>query len=325
MTHVYGASLDVPRIATYDVLNNTSLQLAGSVFARGRCFNRTSAFVLASKRFPHHVFSASWPGPRACGMSSYTNPAGGLMDMAQSWSYGYSSGVRGMAFGWAYGQVLYTADTSGDAIWTHAFGFYGETYYMGRYPLPGGAQPRHIATHPYGKYLYASLDGAGAVGVYLLDPYMGVVKSNDSRYSLIPPGRRLGRPGPVSPANGARRTRPRRLPDVGGHALAEREISLGGRQGPGGNELRRVLVVFPPGRRRLGGQEDVHRAHERHKRGARLDHAGVVGRGVAGGDGFRQRLRADVEDERGQADGRGGRLQHRGAHGPGRHIRRRVL
>jgi len=192
MTHLYGASLDVPRITTYDVLNSTTLQLGGSVFARGKCFNRTAAFVLASKRFPHYVFSASWPGPRACGMSSYTNPAGGLMDVAQSWSYGVSSGVRGMAFGWAYGQVLYAADTAGDAIWTHAFGIYGETYFMGRYPVVSGSRPRHIATHPYGKYLFASLDGMGAVAAYVLDPYMGVVMSNESKYSLIPPGRPLG-------------------------------------------------------------------------------------------------------------------------------------
>ena len=188
MTHLYAASLDVPRIATYDILNNTVAQLGGSVFARGRCFNRTAAFVLASKRFPHYVFSASWPGPYACGMSSYTNMAGGLMDMAQSWSYGPSSGIRGLAFGWGYGQTLYAADTAADAIWTHSFGFYGETYFEGRYPLPSGSRPRHVVTHPYGKYLYASLDGLGVVQAYVLDPYKQTVMRNESRYSLIPQG-----------------------------------------------------------------------------------------------------------------------------------------
>ncbi len=188
MTHVYGASLDVPRIATYDVLNNSALQLAGSVFARGRCFNRTAAFVLASKRFPHFVFSGSSPAPWGCGMSLYPNPAGGLMDMAQSWVYGRSTSVRGMAFGWGYGQVLYTADASGDAIWTHSFGLYGEVYFMGRYPVPEDSHPRHVVTHPFGKYLFASMEGSGQLVAYLLDPYLGLVVGNESIYSLIPQG-----------------------------------------------------------------------------------------------------------------------------------------
>jgi carboxy-cis,cis-muconate cyclase len=188
MSHVFAASLEAPRLATYDIINSSSLQLAGAAFSRGRCLNKTASYVLASKRFPHYVFSGSYPGPWACGMSSYTSPVGGLLDMASSWQYGFSSGVRGLAFGWGYGQVLYTADGDGDAIWTHSFGFYGETYFQGRYSVPTGLHPRHIVTHPFGKYLYASMEGGASVVPYVLDPYTSVVKRNESAVSLIPQG-----------------------------------------------------------------------------------------------------------------------------------------
>ncbi len=132
-----GVSLDMPQISTYDIVNNTVVQPAGAVVAKGRCVNRTAAYVVASKRFPHFVFSASWPGPGACGMSAYTGPGGGLADMASSWAYGNRSGIHGLALGWGINQIIYSADLSGDAIWTHGFGFYGEVYPVNRYtPSP---------------------------------------------------------------------------------------------------------------------------------------------------------------------------------------------
>ncbi len=194
MTHVYGASLDAPQIATYNVINNTVIQPAGAVVAKGKCANRTAAYIIASKRFPHLVFTASWPGPNACGMSAYANPMGDLADMASSWSYGNKSGIHGLAFGWGINQIIYSADLSGDAIWTQGFGFYGETYPVGKYSVPPGSHPRHIATHPFGKFLYAVMEGTNQLVSYILDPYVGVITRNDSTYSLLPPGKSaLGR------------------------------------------------------------------------------------------------------------------------------------
>jgi len=188
MTHVYGASMDVPRIATYDVVNNSAVQLSGTVTAKGKCANKTAAYLIASKRFPHYVFSASYPGPNSCGMTTYTSPKGVLSDVAQTWYYGNKSGIHGLAFGWGINQVLYTADLMADAIWTHSFGAYGEVYFMGRYAVAPGLRPRHIATHPFGKYLYAVMEGSNQLVPYVLDPYMGVIIRNESAYSLLPSG-----------------------------------------------------------------------------------------------------------------------------------------
>ncbi|KAK7959888.1 putative carboxy-cis-cis-muconate cyclase [Apiospora aurea] len=154
-TNVYGASLDKPAIASYEVVVNNSssssstgnadddggaattvtnvtLEFRKSVAAAGACANKTAAFVLPHPLFPR-VYTASWPGPDACAMALSTNPdptaptngsgGGGMLEaVIQTWRYdsqtNSSGGIHGLALDPA-GTALYSADLQGDAVWAH--------------------------------------------------------------------------------------------------------------------------------------------------------------------------------------------------------------
>ncbi|RYO89199.1 hypothetical protein DL766_003605 [Monosporascus sp. MC13-8B] len=94
---IYGASLYSSAIARYklttdpDESSKLQLRLTGSAT---NCDGQTSAFVLAGRQPPLGVYSASWPGPRACGAafpaSARDYDLGG--GPRYTWDYDASSG-----------------------------------------------------------------------------------------------------------------------------------------------------------------------------------------------------------------------------------------
>ncbi len=187
--NIYGASLQATRISSYGVTSNSTLQFVKSVAAGKRCAGHTSAFVLASDDAPYPVFAAAWPGPSGCGMSFTVDAAGSLDRLADSWAYTARSGVHGLAFGGADKSLLYSADLSADAIWTHKVSAAdAKVSAIGSYSLNAGSHPRHVVAHPNGAYVYAVLEAVDAVIAYKFDGNTQVVASEDSAYSLIPSG-----------------------------------------------------------------------------------------------------------------------------------------
>lgn len=188
VTRLYGASADATHLTSYAVVNSSYLQQTSTVEARGRCANTTAGYLMASRRFPNYVFTSSWSGGDACGQTSFVDPSGDLRGVSASWPYSNRSVVRGLELGRGYGLVLYSADQGADALWTHSYGLYGETYLLGRYNVPRGSGPRHLEAHAFGKYLYAVMATTNTLVPYLVDPYTGVVRYNDTAYALMPPG-----------------------------------------------------------------------------------------------------------------------------------------
>ncbi|KAH6848048.1 Lactonase, 7-bladed beta-propeller-domain-containing protein [Chaetomium sp. MPI-CAGE-AT-0009] len=201
--NIYGASLNETRIASYSVLNATTLELTRNISATGACFNTTSPFVIAMPTPPYHVFSGSWPAPNACGMSLSTSETGALTGVLDAWSYINASGIHGLALSPPLNrnpnqntttphQLLYSADLNGDLIWTHAIDLRtGSATEVSRFPMPGaaGAHPRHLAAHPNGARLYAVMEGDNSVAEYVLDDAGaggGAVAAEVVRHSLLP-------------------------------------------------------------------------------------------------------------------------------------------
>lgn len=189
--NIYGASLNVPRIANYRVLNATTLSLTRTIPASGACYNTTSAFVTAMPNEPYLAFSASWPGPNGCGMSFSVDANGTLTDVLDSWPYTNTSGVHGLALSpsnHSDKQLLYAADLNADTLWTHAINLTtGHATEIARYKLPyEGMHPRHIAAHPSGKYLYAVMEADNSLTQFTLNPTTGAVETDTLRYMLIP-------------------------------------------------------------------------------------------------------------------------------------------
>ncbi|KUJ20819.1 3-carboxy-cis,cis-mucoante lactonizing enzyme, partial [Mollisia scopiformis] len=143
----------------------------------------TSAFVLPSHSSPYSVYTGSWPGPNACGMAISTLPDGTLSNVSQSWKYGSKSAIHGMTFG----RNLYSADLSGDVLWTHKVNSNGTVEAVASYPMPeAGMHPRHIAAHPNGNYVYVVMEAGNEVVAYSVNSTTGIIETDVGTYSLIP-------------------------------------------------------------------------------------------------------------------------------------------
>ncbi|KAB5566264.1 Lactonase, 7-bladed beta-propeller-domain-containing protein [Coniochaeta sp. 2T2.1] len=177
-------------ISSYSVTSNHALTLSKSIPASGKCFNRTSAFAAASDAEPYRVVTGQWPGPDACGMSFDVFPNGTLDRVADSWGYANKSGVHGLALGKVKrkGQLLYSADLNGDAIWTHRIAEDGRAEVVGRFAVKNGSHPRHLAAHPGGERLYAVMEAGNRVASFTLRE-SGAVEEEEDSYSLIPNGK----------------------------------------------------------------------------------------------------------------------------------------
>ncbi|RYP05148.1 hypothetical protein DL764_004002 [Monosporascus ibericus] len=199
---IYGASLNSPTIARYklttDSGNSSTLQLrlTGSAV---NCGGQTSAFVLAGQQPPFDVYSASWPGPQACGAafpaSARDDDLGG--GPRYTWDYGASSGIHGLALG-ANGTTLYSADLKGNSVWTHRFvgaaaidggggvGGGGGIEEVGRLFARDESGPRHLVVHPAGRYLHVIMETANELVTYELDGDAREPRREASVFSVIP-------------------------------------------------------------------------------------------------------------------------------------------
>lgn len=169
--------------------DDLALKLVKSIPADKKCCNHTSAFVLASPEHPYHVVTGAWPGPNACGMSFGVHENGTLDQVIDTWSYAAKSGVHGLAFGDAASGLVHSADLNGDAIWTHMINPKdGRAKRVGRLAVKAGSHPRHLASHPNGKHLYAVMEAGNRVAAYSLDETTKAANEEESTYSLIPAG-----------------------------------------------------------------------------------------------------------------------------------------
>ncbi|KAK4150802.1 Lactonase, 7-bladed beta-propeller-domain-containing protein [Chaetomidium leptoderma] len=191
-TNIYATSLNESRIASYRVKNATEIELVKAIPASGACFNTTSAFITAMPTAPYYAFSGSWPGPNSCGMSFAADANGTLTSVADSWSYVNTSGVHGLALSpndrKDGRQLLYSADLSGDLLWTHAINKKtGKVKPVDRFPMSAsGMHPRHLVAHPNGQRLYTVMEGDNSVTQSELDPETGAVTKETIRHMLIP-------------------------------------------------------------------------------------------------------------------------------------------
>ena len=106
----------------------------------------------------------------------------------ETWKYSNNSGVHGLAFG-AEGDRLYSADLSGDGVWTHSIGTDGKVAAVGTLAMNRtGLHPRHIAAHSAGQRVYVVLEAGNAVIEYFLNEDTQAVETQVNSYSLIPAG-----------------------------------------------------------------------------------------------------------------------------------------
>ncbi len=114
--------------------------------------------------------------------------SGRLAAAIQNYTYSSSSGVHGVALN-PDSRFLYSADDSGNALWTHSIDpSTGKVTPVANLSGPSAkSDPRHVAVHPNGQYLYAVLEGASQIAQYAIDRTTGIPSLAKASHTLIKP------------------------------------------------------------------------------------------------------------------------------------------
>jgi carboxy-cis,cis-muconate cyclase len=193
---LYGTAFDTSGLSSYTVADGgNDLHLDVVLQTPTKCRSSdTSAYIIPH---PNHdvVYTAGWGGNPACYLVTSTHANGTLDRVGESGIYTNTSGIHGLALRPGSDQFLYAADTHTNIIWTHSILADGAL----SAPIPknvswDGKAPRHLATHPNGKWLYAVFEAGNSVSAYPLYSYShnitstsnGVPGNTTRRYSIIP-------------------------------------------------------------------------------------------------------------------------------------------
>jgi carboxy-cis,cis-muconate cyclase len=110
---------------------------------------------------------------------------GSLYDIAQNYTYANESGISAVALS-PNARFLYSADYSGDAIWTHWVDeVTGFLTYHSKLALPAGSAPSALVPHPMGQYLFTVLESSNELLVLSLGWNTALPAAN-ATYSLLP-------------------------------------------------------------------------------------------------------------------------------------------
>lgn len=144
---------------------------------------------MAATESPYAVYGSPFGGSADCGAVMSVDENGTLSELIQNYTYKSTSAVHGMAMNSA-NSILYSADDSGNTLWTHSVdNTTGELTYVASLAGPAtGADPRHVAVHPEGQYLYVILEGANELAQYSIDQSTGIPSFQNVTYPLIPSG-----------------------------------------------------------------------------------------------------------------------------------------
>ncbi|KAK8074978.1 3-carboxy-cis-cis-mucoante lactonizing enzyme [Apiospora hydei] len=183
---LYGTAWDVQPAAfvSYAVEDEgLTLTHQATVLAGGGCTG-SAIFVLAAVDPPYTVCGNLYYRDAQCGTVFATDPStGALVDgggggtgIVQNYTYDLpGSAVHGMTWSPAIANVVYSADTGGNAIWTHSRDKgTGALTPVDKLVLPvdeqgGHCGPRHLAVHRQGLYMYVVCEASSKIIQLWLD------------------------------------------------------------------------------------------------------------------------------------------------------------
>lgn len=123
-----------------------------------------------------------------CGSVMSVDDSGTLLATIQNYTYDTDSAVHGTAIS-PGSKFLFSADDAGNQLWSQSIDSTngGEVTFVSKLAGPSeGADPRHVAVHPNGTYIYVLLEGSSQVAQYTYDATTGVPTFSNVTYSLLP-------------------------------------------------------------------------------------------------------------------------------------------
>lgn len=121
-------------------------------------------------------------------MAISVDDAGTLQSTFANATYNSAGGVHGTGLS-ADNAFLYSADDMGNAVWVHSYdsttGVIEEVQYL---EAETGMNPRHLAVHPGGEWVYVDYEEGNAIAAYTRDTSTGELTYTNTSYSLLPAG-----------------------------------------------------------------------------------------------------------------------------------------
>ncbi|TVY59276.1 Carboxy-cis,cis-muconate cyclase, partial [Lachnellula cervina] len=186
--NLYGTSFSTaPAFVSYTLGNATDILYNSTLDIGGNCTSSKAIFVTAATEPPYAVYGTLFGSNADCGSVYSVDENGALSELIQNYTYKSTSGVHGMALD-SKNSFIYSADDSANTLWTHKVNSTtGELTLVGSVSGPvTGADPRHLAVHPEGQYLYVILEGANELAQYSIDQSTGIPSFENVTYPLIP-------------------------------------------------------------------------------------------------------------------------------------------
>jgi carboxy-cis,cis-muconate cyclase len=153
-----------------------------------RSDTRTRAiFLLAAQKPPYHVYCNPFYEHAGYGNVFSVDSSGNLASNIQNYEYSPKSAIHGMVFD-PKEEYLYSADMWDNKIWCHKKDAEtGKLELIGSVEAPKDHdQPRWVAMHPGGAYLYALMEHGNTLAVYLIDPRTRLPVYTQVSYPLVP-------------------------------------------------------------------------------------------------------------------------------------------
>ncbi|KAJ4385605.1 hypothetical protein N0V93_010034 [Gnomoniopsis smithogilvyi] len=183
---LYGTAYKSNGFLSYSLANGTSLTNTAWVPAGGNCTG-SPIFQVADTNPPYAVYGCYNGANSGCGSVMSVDDTGALVETIQNYTNDADSAVHGTAIS-PGSKFLFSADDAGNQLWAHSIdSTTGEVTFISKMDGPSeGADPRHVAVHPNGTYLYVLLEGSSEVAQYTYDATTGVPTFSNVAFSLLP-------------------------------------------------------------------------------------------------------------------------------------------
>jgi carboxy-cis,cis-muconate cyclase len=144
-------------------------------------------FISTSTTSPYTVFGVSYGGGCPT-LAISVDDSGTLQSSFANATYNSAGGVHGTALS-PNNDFLYSADDMGNAVWVHSYdsttGTVEEVQYL---EAATGMNPRHLAVHPAGEWVYVVYEEGNSIASYTRDLSTGELTFTNTTYSLLPSG-----------------------------------------------------------------------------------------------------------------------------------------
>ncbi|KAJ0359480.1 hypothetical protein COL154_008264 [Colletotrichum chrysophilum] len=144
-------------------------------------------FITSSTDSPYTVFGTPYGG--GCSSLAITvDDNGVLQEATANVTYDSAAGVHGTGMS-PNNDFIYSADDMGNAVWVHSYdnttGEVAEVQYLA---AAEGSDPRHLAVHPNGGWVYVVYEAASTIASYKRDATTGKLTFTNTTYPLLPDG-----------------------------------------------------------------------------------------------------------------------------------------